>query len=135
MQSVRIGSYGIVVQSSKLLTVYKKTGPYQGLWDLPGGKIEFGETPEEALLRELKEEVAMQPLEMELVSSASFCNQDFHHLGFIYLVKAYSLLDTTPEEEMRWIHLSELREEELTPFLSKEILQKALSSRESSRFK
>ena len=45
----RFGAYGILLGDSAILLTRKKSGPYKGLWDLPGGGIEFGETPEEAL--------------------------------------------------------------------------------------
>lgn len=52
-QISRHGAYGVVLRDSEILFTLKKSGPYKGLWGLPGGAIEFGETPEEALKREL----------------------------------------------------------------------------------
>ena len=44
-------AYGILIHDSKILLARKKSGSYRGLLDLPGGAIEFGGTPEEALKR------------------------------------------------------------------------------------
>ena len=51
----RTGAYGIVIQNSRILLTLKKSGPYTGLWGLPGGGIEFGESLEETVTRELLE--------------------------------------------------------------------------------
>jgi ADP-ribose pyrophosphatase YjhB (NUDIX family) len=50
------GCYALVLRGSALLCVRKTRGPYEGLWDLPGGAPEPGESPEETLRRELLEE-------------------------------------------------------------------------------
>jgi len=54
----RFGSYGVIIRCGKILLTQKKNGPYQRLWGLPGGAIEFGESPENALKREILEETA-----------------------------------------------------------------------------
>ena len=51
-----IGVYGLIIKDNKILLIKKATGPYDGLLDLPGGSFEFGETPIEALKREIEEE-------------------------------------------------------------------------------
>ena len=55
-----IGCYGLFIKNEKILLIKKKTGPYDGLLDLPGGSFEFGETPEETLKREFQEETSFQ---------------------------------------------------------------------------
>jgi ADP-ribose pyrophosphatase YjhB (NUDIX family) len=124
-QITRYGAYGVVMQDSKILLTLKKSGPYKGLWGLPGGGIEFGETPEEALERELKEEVALGANQLEMLhietKTGRYDNQgevyDFHHIGIIYRVTGIFLVpNLVPEEEGRWVLLNEVSQEELTPF-------------------
>lgn len=55
-----IGCYGLFIKNEKILLIKKKTGPYDGLLDLPGGSFEFGETPEETLKREFQEETGLE---------------------------------------------------------------------------
>ena len=121
----RLGAYGILVHDSKILLTRKKAGPYKGLWDLPGGAIEFSETPEEALKRELLEEsaLAISQFEFSSVSTATdkYDNNgvpyEFHHTGLIYKVLSWSgRPDLIPEEENDWVILTSLKIEELTPF-------------------
>jgi 8-oxo-dGTP diphosphatase len=70
----RHGAYGVLLQGSRILLSLKKSGPYKGLWGLPGGAIEFGETLEEALKRELLEETALAAAQLELLSIAILAN-------------------------------------------------------------
>lgn len=121
----RYGAYGIIVQDSKLLLTQKRAGPYKGLWDLPGGGIEFGETPEVALKREIQEETGLLAKQTELLTVMTnfgeYSNSEgpfhFHHIGIIYRVhNISSLAHVVPEEKMRWITIHEVNSDELTPF-------------------
>jgi mutator protein MutT len=131
-QISRHGAYGVVMRDNEILFTQKKSGPYKGLWGLPGGSIEFGETPEETLKRELLEETALAGAHLELLSIAT-TNVDyenhgeqyqFHHIGIIYKVSNLSLIpDLIPEEEGRWVALQHIKVDELTPF-AKHVLKK-----------
>jgi ADP-ribose pyrophosphatase YjhB (NUDIX family) len=134
-QITRYGAYGVVSQGSRLLLTLKKSGPYKGLWGLPGGAIEFGEAPEDALKRELLEETALASSQLELLSIATSIGHyenngepyDFHHIGIIYKVSGTTLMPNfTPEEEGRWAEINNVDPNELTPF-AKHILNKFYS--------
>ncbi len=123
-QVSRLGAYGILLQDSAILLVRKKSGPYKGLWDLPGGAIEFGETPEEALKRELLEESALSITRFEFATTGTALGSykdrgipyQFHHVGMIYKVIDWTQESSlTPEEENRWFKLSDFHSDELTP--------------------
>ncbi len=120
----RFGAYGILLQNSAILLTRKKSGPYKGLWDLPGGAIEFAETPEEALKRELLEESALSIVRFEFATTATAVGDyeddgvpyRFHHVGMIYKVTDWTQKsDLVPEEENRWAQLNGLHPDELTP--------------------
>ena len=66
-----LGTYGIIIKDNKILLIKKITGPYDGKLDLPGGTIEFGETPEQTLKREVLEEVGIEVKEYELFDTDS----------------------------------------------------------------
>lgn len=121
----RYGAYGIVLQNKQLLLTLKKTGPYKGLWELPGGGIEFGETPKETLRREFLEEVTLKVGQVELITvvtskgryNENGCLYDFHHIGIIYKVLDSTLeANLIPEDEGRYFLLSEINSNNLTPF-------------------
>ena len=60
--------------------------PLAGLWEFPGGKVEQGEEPEEALIRELKEELGIEIAKADLapLTFASHAYPDFHLLMPLY---------------------------------------------------
>lgn len=92
------GVYGLVINDSKILLIKKVSGPYDGKLDLPGGSIEFGERPEEALKRELLEEVGIELGCYELIDADSVKFDwmygdeliKVHHVGIFYKILEYS---------------------------------------------
>ena len=93
----QLGAYGLLIEDNKILLIKKKTGPYDGLLDLPGGTIEFSERPIETLKREFKEEVGIDVLECTLLDSDSvffdwYYNNELikvHHVGIFYKITKY----------------------------------------------
>lgn len=96
-QFQHLGAYGLIIKESSILLIKKVGGPYDGKLDLPGGTIEFSETPEATLVRELKEEVGIDVINFELFDGNSIIFEWIHkdelekghHLGFFYLIKDY----------------------------------------------
>ena len=94
--ATHIGAYGIILKDNKIALIRKARGGYKGKLDLPGGGIEHTETPEQALVRELQEEVGVTVTNYELfgVPSSNITWQmtedtleDLHHIGIIYKVE------------------------------------------------
>lgn len=126
----RTGVYGIAVRDGKILLALKKMGGYKGLLDLPGGGIEFGESPEMALRREFREEVAMKYEAHKFVGNCvhnqSFYNVDdpflFHQLGMLYSVDNLQTIEhVLAEEEFGWYSLAQIDQNNLTPFAKKAV--------------
>lgn len=93
-----LGVYGLIIEDDKILLIKKFGGPYDDKLDLPGGTIEFGETPEGALKRELMEEVGIVVNEYQLIDVNSvFFDWQFkedvlvkvHHIGIFYKILNY----------------------------------------------
>ena len=92
-----LGMYGLVIKEDNILLIKKKTGPYDGKLDLPGGSPKFGERPEETLKRELLEETGLEIKEYKLYDTDSVLvdwidNNELykvHHTGIFYLITDY----------------------------------------------
>ena len=93
-QFKHIGAYGLIIKDEQILLIKKLGGPYSGKLDLPGGTIEWGETPKETLIRELNEEVGINVKEYELFDANSVTFEWVHkeelerghHLGIFYKI-------------------------------------------------
>lgn len=57
MKTIRVVA-AIIHKDGKIFATQRGYGAYKDYWEFPGGKVEAGETPEEALIREIKEELA-----------------------------------------------------------------------------
>ena len=84
-----------------------------GLWEFPGGKLEPGETPEAALVRELEEELSVKVNEsaLEPLTFASFTYPTFHLLMPLYGCKKWSgSIQPREGQAVAWVETSRLRD-------------------------
>lgn len=89
-QRVRIGVYGVAVQRNHLLlTQLSSRDRDVGRWTLPGGGMEFGETPHETLRREFYEETGLVPEIRTVVDVRSYLPRpELHVIQMIFEVEA-----------------------------------------------
>lgn len=82
----------LVLYKNKLLLTKRARAPYQGWWDLPGGFIDRGEDPLQAVMRELKEETDLGIVVKKIFGiypgTYKFGNDPFYTLNIIYLAAA-----------------------------------------------
>jgi len=133
MKRTHLGVYGIVKYKDKLLLIKKAEGPYTSLYDLPGGGFEFGETPEQVLIREMLEETGLSITNYKLSFCGSLCFEhnltkdkstvELHHIGMFYEVVIDGLIDVKCEPDgldsngAFWFDLVDGDYEMLAPFV------------------
>ena len=83
MKTIHVAA-AIIVKNKQILATQRGYGNYAGYWEFPGGKIEPGETPEEALHRELKEE-----LKAEIIIDSHLIDVEYDYPEFHLEMKCY----------------------------------------------
>lgn len=89
-----------------------------GLWEFPGGKIESGERPEEALIRELREELGIEVLAPCLapLTFASHAYADFHLLMPLYVCRKWQgFVQAREGQALKWVQTKTLRDYAMPP--------------------
>jgi 8-oxo-dGTP diphosphatase len=85
----------------------------EGLWEFPGGKLAPGETPEAALIRELKEELDLDVTQSCLapIGFASHAYEDFHLLMPLFACRVWKGTANPLEgQELKWVYPSKMKE-------------------------
>lgn len=125
------GIYGYISQGDKVMLIVKKRGPYTGMYDLPGGSPETGETEAETLKREIKEETGcdLQSYDnrrQKMVVFDDFTEDDGRagclvHTGVLFDCKVAGTPDKTISDldsnGAVWINKSTLNHKNATPFV------------------
>ena len=108
----------IDVDGRVLLARRPQGRPLAGLWEFPGGKVEPGETPEAALIRELKEELGIDTQESCLApfTFASHAYEKFHLLMPLYVCRRWTGTVAAREgQELTWARPARLGDYEMPP--------------------
>ena len=117
---VHVSAVALVDTDGRVLLAQRPEGkPMAGLWEFPGGKIETGETPEQALIRELHEELAIDTAESCLApigfASHSYDAGDnraeFHLLMMLYVCRRWQGRPRPIEGgALKWVRPQQLRD-------------------------
>lgn len=99
----------IIQKEDKIFATRRGYGEFKGMWEFPGGKVESGETPEEAVVREIREELATEVLVGQCFEEIDYDYPDFHlHMRcYLCTVKAGDL-KLLEHSEARWLSREDL---------------------------
>jgi len=99
----------IITKDGKYFATQRGYGDFAGGWEFPGGKMEPGETPQEALVREIKEELDADITVGELIETVEYDYPKFHltmHCFLCELVSDHVVL--LEHEAAKWLSREEL---------------------------
>ena len=99
---------GAIVSAGRLFATQRGYGDWAGWWEFPGGKIEPGETPDEALRRELREELALEVRVGEEVTRVEYDYPKLHLSMLLYLCTPEGEPTLKEHSAARWLSKDEL---------------------------
>ncbi|MFY9288480.1 MAG: (deoxy)nucleoside triphosphate pyrophosphohydrolase [Alphaproteobacteria bacterium] len=116
---VLVAAAALIDSDGRILLAERPAGkPMAGLWEFPGGKVQSGETPEVALVRELKEELGIETSVGCLwpLSFASHAYEKFHLLMPVFGCRVWSgVLDPREGQKIVWATKDELKKYPMPP--------------------
>ena len=119
MKRIHVAAAVIRAADGRILIAKRPPDKHQGgLWEFPGGKVEPGETPEAALIRELKEELGIDVSEncLSPFVFASHAYDSFHLLMPLYLCRRWDGVVTAREHDgLAWVKPNKLSDYPMPP--------------------
>ncbi len=116
---VLVAAVVLVDADGRVLLAQRPAGKAMaGLWEFPGGKVDPGETPEAALIRELAEELGIDVAASCLApfTFASHAYPDFHLLMPLYVCRKWAGIPTPREgQHLRWVRPARLADYPMPP--------------------
>lgn len=99
----------IIIKDGRLFATQRGYGEWKDWWEFPGGKIELEETPEDALKREIREELATEIEVGDLLTTVEYDYPQFHLTMHCYLCTVISgKLSLLEHEDARWLTKDDL---------------------------
>ncbi len=106
----------IIQRGDEIFATQRGYGNYKDWWEFPGGKIEPGETPEEALAREIKEELATDITVDKYITTVEYDYPEFHLVMDCFWCSIKNGdLTLLEHEAAKWLPLDDLRQVKWLP--------------------
>ena len=108
MKTVLVSAVALIDRDGRVLLAQRPEGKSMaGLWEFPGGKVEGGETPEAALVRELQEELGIETWNSCLapLTFASHTYDDFHLLMPLFACRKWNgIVQPKEGQTLKWVY-------------------------------
>ncbi|MAC73424.1 MAG: 8-oxo-dGTP diphosphatase MutT [Rhodobacteraceae bacterium] len=112
MKMILVSAVALIDRDGRVLLAQRPKGKSMaGLWEFPGGKVEKGETPEAALVRELHEELGIETWDSCLapLTFASHKYEDFHLLMPLFACRKWSgIVQAKEGQSLKWVLAKDL---------------------------
>jgi 8-oxo-dGTP diphosphatase len=119
MKLLLVVAAALIDADNRVLVAQRPQGKsLAGLWEFPGGKVDPGERPEAALIRELREELGIEVKEPCLapLTFASHAYEDFHLLMPLYVCRRWEGFVASREgQALKWLLPNQLRDVPMPP--------------------
>ena len=110
MKSIKVAA-AIIKEGNKIFATQRGYGSFKGWWEFPGGKIEPGESPSEALIREIREELDTEVSVDRHLTTVEYDYPDFHLTLYCYFCTVKDgTLTLLEHSAARWLDRSQLDE-------------------------
>lgn len=120
----------VIYKDGKFFATQRGYGDFKDGWEFPGGKMEPGETPEAALIREIKEELATTIEVKKAIGTVEYDYPNFHLTMHCFICEVMSgTLELKEHEAARWLREDELDAVDWLPadVIAVDYLRKAIS--------
>lgn len=104
----------LIYNSEQQILIAKRAAhiPHGGFWEFPGGKLESEETPETALVREIKEEVGLNIIEYDFLSRIDEKREKDILSLFVFIIHQFQgeAIKLESQQDLLWVNIQELRQ-------------------------
>jgi mutator protein MutT len=117
-----VGVGAVIICNGQILLEKRKNEPGRGKWSIPGGLVDLGESIEQTVIREVKEETCLEVKKPELIDVVDNVLKDkngeikYHFVIVDYFVKLGGgmLKASSDAQELKWVRLDEVEKYDLT---------------------
>ena len=128
MKSIEVVA-AIIRDGDRVFATQRGYGPWKDWWEFPGGKMEEGETEQEALVREIKEELSADIHVGKLLDTVEWDYPEFHLTMHCFMCTlSHDAMHLNEHEAAKWLNMTTLRsvkwlpaDEALLPLIEKEL--------------
>lgn len=124
---------GVVIHDGKVLLARHTYGNGKGMLIVPGGYVEYGETPQDALIREYKEEADITVKPCDIIA-IRFNMHDWYIAFRAEYISGNATSDNDENDEVIWLEVEEALSREDVPDLTKKLIKSAVENKNGLKF-